>query len=452
MNIWRFILVSRSKQTARILAIGLAAYFFSVTCLFAVEVYIDVERKRGGLTKIAVSEFFFSPSPAMEKPNEPLGKRARDILEFDLMFSGYFRLVTEEYASNGAGGNENSAAAIDWEGLKELEADAFIKGLYQVDHDGGIIIEAWLYDVETGGLIIGMRYTGERKLFRKMVHRFADEVVYRLSGEPGIAETRLAFISRVKGRKELFICDYEGFGLEQVTSYRSIVLSPEWSPSGESILFTSYRNGNPDIFSLDLQSGTTSVISQRKGLNSSAAWSPDGKKIALTISVKGNSDIYIVNADGRRLRRLTFASSIETSPTFSPDGKRIAYTSDFPGTPQIYIMDANGRRPKRFTFSGNYNAEPAWSPKGDKIAYVGLNDENFNIFVKNVGGRSEKQLTAYMGTNEQPSWSPDGRNIAFSSTRSGTRQIYIMNENGEHQMRVTNLKGGGYSPSWSRRE
>jgi len=450
-------LVSRSSlivsplkaALCRFFAFAAAACIFAADCSFAAEVFIDVKRKRGALIWIGVPAFSFKPSSDSTKKTRALGKKAKNILRFDLAFSGYFHTITDEDVLSGIEEKERATGEIDWDAWKELGLHSLVKGEYHLNSDGEIVIAAWLYDVERMEQIIGIRYTGSEKLFRKMIHRFANRVIYRFTGEPGVAETRLAFISRAERRKELFTSDYDGFNPKRITNDRSVVLSPAWSPDGKQILYTTYRTGQPHIYSTDIDTGLSHAVSVRKGLNSAPAWSPDGKRIAFTLSTRGNSDIYLIDANGRGLRRLTYRSSIETSPSWSPDGKKIVYVSDFPGTPQLYIMDVADGKPKRFTFNGSYNADPAWSPKGDKIAYAGLVDESFNIMIKGVKGRLEKQLTLYAGGNEHPSWSPDGRNIAFASTRKGGSQIFIMNENGENQIQITNMRGGAYSPSWS---
>lgn len=444
-------MVSGSRLSVRVFTLSVAVIVCSALIVQAVEVFIDVTRKRGALIRIAVPEPVFKQSAGRKAEVEPFGKAARDILEFDLGFSGYFDVIKNRELLKDIEEKERATGKTEWQDWKDLGAQAIITGTYYVNKKGEIVLETHLYDVERREQIVGTRYTGPDSVFRKMVHRFSDQVVYRFTGEAGITETRLSFVSRVKGHKELFISDYDGYRIKQVTNENSIVLSPSWSPRGTQLLFTTYRNNNPDVYVMNLKTGKKRPISRRIGLNSSAVWSPDGKRIALTMSLRGNSDIYTVNADGKDLLRITWTNSIETSPSYSPDGKKIVYISDFPGTPQLYIMDADGKNKRRLTYNGTYNVDPAWSPRGDKIAYAGIAAEKFNIIVKSLRDGSEKQLTIFQGSNEHPTWSPDGRNIAFTSTRTGSKQIYIMNENGENQTRITSMPGGASSPAWSPR-
>ncbi|MEE8484278.1 MAG: Tol-Pal system beta propeller repeat protein TolB [Nitrospinota bacterium] len=439
-------MASGSNLKKALLAAGFLA---SVTApSFGAEVFIDIERKKGSLIRMAMPEFLMKEPENADPEMAALGREAKEILDFDIGFSGYFSSVENKEQQDNINRKEFESDTIEWDLWKELGTHALVKGEYSITPDNEIAIESRLFDVERREQIIGIRYTGSKSIFRKMVHRFADQIVYRFSGEAGIADTRIAFIARVKGHKELFLMDYDGENIQQITRHKSIILSPAWSPLGGKILFTTYKYGNPDLYSLDLITGEQQPVSNKRGLNTSAAWSPDGEKIALTLSMRGNSDIYLANADGTGLKRLTRSPSIETSPSFSPDGKRLAYVSNRSGTPQIYTMDVDGKDQRRLTFEGDYNADPAWSPKGDQIAYAGIIDGKFNIQVKNIEGRYEKQLTFFSDNNIEPEWSSDGRHIAFTSSRNGSKQIFLMNATGENQIQITNMRGGAIRPSW----
>lgn len=434
-----------------------SAVFFLALCVFgaetalAAEVFIDVSRQRGSQITIAVPPFVMKPSPDGKERDDVFSKLGKEVMEFDLVFSSLFSVLTDSAVIDEITA-KSAPDRVSWDLWKEAKVDSLINATYYGIAKNQIAVENYLYDVDRREQLTGVRYTGLREIFRKIVHKFSDQVVYRFSGEAGVADTRIAFTAKTDGNKEIFVMDYDGANLMQITKIKSILLSPSWAPFGSKLVFTSFHIRRPDVFIMELKTGKITAIGSKIGESQSAPeWSADGKMIAFCMSTDGNSDIYTIGADGKGLKRLTSDSSIETSPTWSPDGKRIAYVSDIAGKPQIYIMDADGGNKERFTFNGDYNADPAWSPKGDRIAYASMIDWRFNIVVKTLDGLIEKQVTADNAKNTHPSWSPDGRHIAFSSTRSGTSQIYIMNTNGNNQIRVTNISGGASSPAWSPR-
>lgn len=435
-----------------------AAFFFLLTMVAptfagATDVYIDVTRKRAERIKIAVPEYVYKKGVGPDDDMQAKGGQAKDIMEFDLQFSGYFSVLKDDAVMNEITRKEARTGKLEWGLWRQGGVDLLVRGSYATGQNGTMLVESTLNDVPRSEQLAGVRYSGARELFRKMVHKFADQVVYRFTGETGVADTRVSFTSRVAGGKELFLCDYDGQNVKQLTTVKSIIISPRWSPGGSELLFTSFHKRIPAAFWLDLRSGhVRQVVPNTKNMNSASSWAPDGKSIVFTMSERGNFDIYRISADGTGLKRLTTSNAIDTSPSYSPNGKSIVFLSDRTGKPQLFIMDADGSNQKRFTYNGDYNADPAWSPKGDKIAYSAMTGDNFNIMVKSLDGSIEKQLTANAGKNESPSWSPDGRHLVFTSTRTGMRQLYIMNASGENQVQITNMPNGAFGASWAPRQ
>jgi TolB protein len=431
--------------------IALAISVIAVGEAYSAEVFINIERKKGEAIRMAITDFTFRDGKTKREGMRKLGYEADKIIAFDIKFSGNFELIDNREMIKDITASETKKGMVDWEEWKNLGADTVVYGEYYYNPSGDMVVEGRVFDVERKEQIIGTRFIGTENVFRKMVHKLSDQIVYRFTGENGISETRITYTTRFNGFKELVVADYDGRNMKQITNDKSIILFPKWAPGGEKILFTSYIHKNPDLYSIDLVKNIRRVVSRKIGINASGTWSPDGSSMVFSMSTRGNSDLFSVDADGSNLKRLTKDRSIETSPSFSPDGKMIAYVSDFSGSPQVYIMDAEGENKRRFTFQGTYNADPAWSPRGDMIAFCGIMDNNFNLHVKRVDGRFEKQLTIYQKDNESPSWSPDGNHIAFISTRSGSSQVYIMNATGENQRQITSHKGEAFGVDWSPR-
>jgi TolB protein len=314
-----------------------------------------------------------------------------------------------------------------------------------------LLLEAKLYDVSTRQQVFHNRYVSDSRGVSAAVHRLSDDIIYYLTGERGVARTKLGLVSDKTGAKEIYVMDFDGTNLMMMTRNQSLNLTPRWSPDGKFLAYVSYRDGNPDLYLLDVTCGRRTKISSLPGLNISPAWAPDGKSIALALSKNGITNIYIMRSDGSGLRQLTKSNAISVSPSWSPNGRQIAFVSDQGGTPQVYVMDAEGTNIRRLTFKGNYNTSPAWSPRGDKIAFVSNQNGSLEIFTINPDGSGVLGLTRGAGSNESPSWSPDGRHIAFSSTRQGKSAIFIMRQDGSGQRRVTPDDAAYYTPDWSSR-
>lgn len=404
---------------------------------------IEIEKTEPERISIALAGF-----PALKAPSgEDLGRTAASVLEADLKNSSIFDVLDPSYLPFNPGevklGEEKGIFPV----LNALKVQALAVGNLALDGKD-LILEGRLFDVAKGEMIFGKRYVGAQKVLRSMVHRFADEIVYRLTGEKGIAQSKIAFVSIVDGGKEIFVMDYDGHNEMLVTGNRSINLSPRLSPDGKLLAYTSYRDQNPDLFLLNLETGRREKLSSSPGLNISPAWSPDGKWLALTLSKDGGINLYLMRRDGSEVRQLTDGSGINVSPTFSPNGRQIAFVSDRGGSPQIYVMDVEGTNLRRLTFAGDYNVSPRWSPRGDKIAFVSRRGGGFHIFLMNPDGSAVQQLTA-RGNNEDPAWSPDGRHLVFTSNRDGQRTLYVMRADGSEHRRLMKNGRENFLPDWS---
>ena len=366
------------------------------------------------------------------------------VVSNDLWMSGYFKVNIKagvppinNNSTNHAAGNSSNVLA-------------WIAGNFQI-RNNQITVQPRVVDRASGTTIIRKEYRDLSENKRSLLHRISDDIVYRLTGDRGIAGSQIAFVNEKEdGTKEIGVMDYDGFNIRELTSDRSLNLSPAWSPDGSNICYTSYKDGNPNLHAINLRSKNPSVLSEFQGLNSAPAWSPDGKRIALTLSKDGNAEIYLLQIKKKKFRRLTFSRAIDSSPTWSPSNREIAFTSDRPGSPQIYIMDSDGLNLRRLTFEGSYNDSPVWSPRGDKIGFVSRTESGFDIYTIDVDGRNLIRLTDSSGSNEDPYWSPNGFALIFSSTRSGRKELYSIFWDGSDQKRLTS---GGiyYAPAWSPR-
>lgn len=358
-----------------------------------------------------------------------------DVLRADLKHSGLFSVIDRGAYSN---------KQIDFQSLFEREIDAVVKGDFKIVHDR-IEISIRLFSVSQEEVLVGRSYEASESRVREAAHRFANMVMKELTGLNGFFTSKIVYVGKSGGARDLYLMDYDGKNVRRLTSHKALVLSPNCSRSGTKIVFNSDKVWDQDIYVLNLIPRVReSRLTRGLRLEQSAEWSPDGSRLAFS----SKADIYVSNANGSNPKRLTRSSAIDISPTWSPDGKKIAFVSDRAGSPKIYVMNSNGSGLKLITPHG-YNTDPSWSPssKINKIAFVRVEGAEANIFTINPDGTGEQRLTWSSRRNENPAWSADSHYIAFSSNRSGTKDIYLMYLTGANQSRLT--KGGGKSfPTW----
>lgn len=406
-------------------------------------IYIDINAPSIQRIKIAIPDF---KNFSANKEYPELSTALLEVLSNDLDLTGYFTPMDKE-AFLEEEDDSLSRENIRFKNWSVIGADLLLKGGYTAV-GRSLEVEVRLFDVFWGRQILGRRVLGKTAEYRTLMHRVGNEIIYALTGHKGMFLSRLAFTGTSTGHKEIYISDYDGHNVEQVTFDKSIALLPRWSPLGDMIIFNSYKDGGPMLYMTNPTTGMVKRISARKGLNIGASWTPDGEKLALTLSHKGNPDIYAIDLTGEIIDRLTSHWAIDVSPTFSPDGNKIAFVSSRSGSPQIYVRTLKQGKEERLTFEGNYNTSPSWSSL-DRIVFSGMNNGRFDIYAMDSDGRNLRRLTENQGNNEDPCWSPDGRYVVFSSNREGPYHLYIMNANGQNQRRISFSKGEQTSPSWS---
>lgn len=304
------------------------------------------------------------------------------------------------------------------------------------------------YDVARGQLLQSEHFLFDRRDrdWRFALHGVSDQIEQWAFGKRGIAQTRIAFIN-----DELKIVDSDGAETRAITTGRG-ALSPAWSPTGLSVVFTVLGNAGTQVHELDVRTGRTRRVSQiRAGLNITPVYQPGGNAILYAQGTGNGTDLVLAPLDSGPPKKITIGRGTDnTSPSYSPDGHQIAFISGKSGAPQVYIMDADGSNVQLVTpyTAGvrSYRASPDWSPDGRAIAYEQQNG-NFQVFMIDLRDRVPKQLTSE-GENEDPSWAPDGRHIVFTSSRGGDKQLWILDTESGRARQLTHSRGARLA-AWS---
>ena len=409
-----------------------------------VDVFLNVTG--GGTRKlnIAVPEFTVVSGADVQGA----GKQVASITGADLTFSGLFSVVS---ATGAIPANNAAALKQSWTEFAAAGAHAGLHGLLTIRPDR-LDGEMRLYDLTTPEqrLITTKKFDVPAAQGRRLAHRIADEVVLQFTGELGVADTKIAYVSGPRGAKEIVVADYDGAGPTPLTKNGSINLTPVWSPDARSLAYTSYKQGYPDLYrAFPFERRPEQTLAAFVGINTAPSFSPDGKSLAMTLSKDGNPEIYVLTLATGTMRRLTRHAGIDTEPTWAPTGRQLAFISDRTGSPNLYVMDAEGTSVRQLT-SGGFHTQPRWSPKGDAIAYTarqGVHD----IWLVNVDGSNPRRLTGGGGDNQGATWAPSGRHLAFQSNRNGRWQIMAMLVDGSAQAVISTGAAEATSPSWSPR-
>lgn len=408
-------------------------------------IYIDINSPTGVRIPIAVPDLHPENEGGLE-----LYRRIPEVIATDLEISNIFSVVSPDAYLEKITEKSFEPRGISFSDWKMIGADSLVVGKVSVENDR-LSVELRLFDVSTGKMLTGKRYSGPSERYDMIAHKFTNEILYQYTGVYGVFDSEVAFAAKKGKGKEIFIVDLSGKKMRQITGNGSINMFPRWSPDGYKLAYLSYRKRRPYVYLRNFLTGSDKLLFRYGGFKSPGSFSPDGSSIFLSVSVNGNADIFKFALKDEELKKVVSNHSIDVSPSVSPGEERIAFVSDRSGYPQIYVKELPRGPERRVSFAGYYSTSPTWSPAGDRIAFSSMNEGKFSIYSVKPDGSDLREVVSGNGSCEDPSFSPDGRYI-----------VYIFRKKGYSEMRIINITGFGdrillkgmedmSSPSWSPR-
>ena len=280
---------------------------------------------------------------------------------------------------------------------------------------------------------------------------------------------KVAFTSNRDGNWDIWTMNPDGSDPVNLTQDIAIDRHPAWSPSGEQILFVSFREEGKEssLYLMDADGNNIRKVLDNWYSRSPAAWAPDGKRIA---SVR-DGVLYIITLDDKSVEPVaeTGFGSVG-DPAWSPDGKEIAFIHYKPKQGyELRLLNVETR--KQTVFLGELEKYPvkfypAWSPNGEQIAFVlqkfrpilshtdafAWQDEE-TIYIINRDGRNLRQLVSEKGPDAlHPTWSPDGTEIIYQQgihlpEVGDIRQLFKINVNSRVKTQITH-EGSNNGADW----
>ena len=262
-------------------------------------------------------------------------------------------------------------------------------------------------------------------------------------------------VFKVQAMNQVCIMNADGSGYRRLTTTDNVQhFYPSLSPDGRSVLYAAFREQNVyEIYRLELADGSADRLTNRVGIATSPEYSPDGDTILFTRGNPRNNtfQIWVMDANGDNAGNIPMITGWD--PTWSPDGRRILFASDRDGTTQLYTMNREGRQLTRVTSLPSIRGRSDWSPDGQFIVTYSGEPWNREVYILNADGSNVRQLTAGGGNSQGPSFSPDGQWVAFTAYFDNYGddhgcEIYIIRTDGTDLRRLTNNDYCDYQPRW----
>ena len=295
------------------------------------------------------------PAPLVQGEAAKSSQAVDEALQFDLRACGLFQVLDRE--SFLADPKEGVAAgSINFARWADVGAESLVK--YSVAQDGSELrAELRVFNVGSGREDFKTAQSAPAAQPSLLAHKIADAIYRNYTHEPSPFLSRIAYVRKSGGNKDVWTSDWDGRNAKQLTKGGINVL-PALGPEG-LVGFTSYQQGKPDIYIQRPGADTVRLKTPEGEMATGIAFSPDGKRIAYALADGESAQIWVAGTDGENAKQITDTRfGINTSPAWSPDGKRLAFVSNRGGSPQVYVMGVDGSAVRRLTFQGNYNQTP----------------------------------------------------------------------------------------------
>jgi Tol biopolymer transport system component len=238
--------------------------------------------------------------------------------------------------------------------------------------------------------------------------------------------------------------------------FNSPIYSLNWSPDGKKVVFEALGlGGKNDVFIADWNGENLINLTHSSEYEGHPIWSPDGKQIGYIGCGEGNCNFISIKPDGSNpIRSLTKIRIALLTAVWSPNGNQILFSgSIFEPFDQIYLSNLDGSNLIKLTNDETGHYSQIFSPDGDLIAFVRTHNPEevdwSDIFLIYPDGSGEINLTNGLTTFQSDiAWAPIGNWIAFSGSINNKYNIYLIHPNGMDFIKLTEGDGNIGTPAW----
>jgi TolB protein len=182
--------------------------------------------------------------------------------------------------------------------------------------------------------------------------------------------------------------------------YPGANLSPEVSPDGQKVAMILSRGGTPNLWVCNLDGGGLQQLTRTRDEDSGPTWSPDSREICF-VCRSGRAELQKVSASGGPARAVRVAGIYGnlTAPDWSPDGKWLAFTSGS-GSFTICVVPADGGEAQKLVAG----EDPCWAPNSRTIVFCRRVSNKRILCLLDVPTKHVKDVRQISGSCSEPSW------------------------------------------------
>jgi Tol biopolymer transport system component len=197
-----------------------------------------------------------------------------------------------------------------------------------------------------------------------------------------------------------------------------LVAEPALSPDEKRVAYYRVSGAARDVWIRDLSRGTEVRFTNNGGTNLDPNWSPSGDRIVFRNPFKGVFNLFLKAASGSTQEELLLPNTVSDFPTqWSRDGRFIVYQENDPKNKlDLWVLPVQGtpaeRKPMPFLRTEFNEMEGQLSPDSRWMAFASDRSGQYEVYVRPFPpGEGEWAISSAGG--RQPRWRADGKELFF---------------------------------------
>ncbi len=218
--------------------------------------------------------------------------------------------------------------------------------------------------------------------------------------------TRLAYVSFERKKPVVYVQSLTTGNRQVVADFWGSNSAPAWSPDGKRLAVTLTKDGGSQIYLINADgSGSPTRLTHTSAIDTEANFSPDGQSLLFTSDRGGSPQIYRLAVGGGPAQRLTFEGTYNVSPRHSPDGKGFTFIQRNGNRFSVAVQDFASSQVQVLT-DGGIDESPSFAPNSRMILYATVVRGRGILAAVSSDGRIKQRFSEDASDVREPSWGP----------------------------------------------
>lgn len=221
----------------------------------------------------------------------------------------------------------------------------------------------------------------------------------------------------------LWVMDLESGNARRITSSSGVDSRPEWSPSGNDIVFSRDSGSQLSIVSVDLESGLERILVDVQAINLDPVFSPDAEFVYYSSAESGQLQLWRVAVDSLKREQITASDELQKRlvkrrPLILVQDSLIIYLNKQGSNDSIVVQNTlTNTTTTLLEDQIASQADMSLSPDRKYLAYTWPFDDGYELRLMAIAARDTSiLLTRSLGMPLAPAFSHDGKWIYFAES------------------------------------